>query len=220
VKERGKSATEVLAAQLPAIRARRQLSAAALAQRVKGLGGGLDRAAISKIETGARGVSLDEAIMLAVALDLAPVHLFVPRDDGDTVSLTPVVSVAADDVRGWVRGQQPLPGRDDRAYRTEVPDSEWAQGSKRLQEAHAAVDRAKRRYQVAEARLDRLSEESPMASGPASVLSLAEAAGLGGIDRHVDLAYERIAEAKVDLDEARAHLARVLAEEGVHDGQR
>lgn len=215
-----KAPSGVLAAQLPAIRARRQLSAEALAKRVKGLGGGLDRAAISKIETGTRGISLDEALLLAVALDVAPLHLFVPREDAETVALAPSLTASAREVRQWVRGQQPLPGRDDRAYRTEVPDSEWGQGSKRSRDAHAAVELARRRYQVAEARLDRLSEEASMTSGSASVLSLAEAAGIGGIDRHVDLAYERIAEAKVDLDEARAHLARVLAEEGVHDGQR
>jgi len=211
----------VLAAQLPAIRARRQLSAEALAKRVKGLGGGLDRAAISKIETGTRGISLDEALLLAVALDVAPLHLFVPREDAETVALAPSLTASAREVRQWVRGQQPLPGRDDRAYRTEVPDSEWTQGSQRVKDAQATVDKAYRRLRVAEARLDRLSDEAAVtadASSPLQRFGLTQAAS--GIDRHVDLAFERIAEAKVDLDDALAHRDQVRAEERAHDGER
>lgn len=214
MEEHGKSPSQVLAELLPAIRARRQLSAQQLAAAVRKLGGTLDRAAISKIETGARGVSLDEAVLLAVALDVAPVHLLTPRDDDEPVSVAPAVTVAADRARRWVRGLEPLPDHDDQSYRTEVPASEWARQGERVRQAEAAVGASRRRLRVAEARLDTLSEESVRAGSSGVTL-----AGLG-VDRHVDMAYERIAEARVDLDDAEAKLRRVRAEARLGDGER
>ncbi len=217
MEEKGKSPSQVLAEQLPAVRARRQLSAQQLAAAVRKLGGTLDRAAISKIETGARGVSLDEAVMLAVALDVAPVHLLTSRDDHEQVSVAPAVTVPAARARRWVRGLEPLPGRDDKAYRTEVPASEWARQGERVREAEAAFETARRRLRVAKARLDALDEESARAGSFG--FGAHPLAGLG-VNRHVDMAYERIAEARVDLDDAEAKLRRVRAEARLGDGER
>ncbi len=203
----------VLAGQLPAIRARRQLSAEALAKRVKALGGGLDRAAISKIETGARGVSLDEALLLAVALDVAPLHLFVPRDDAQPVALTPSLTASAPQVRQWVRGQQPLPGRDDRAYRTEVPDSEWDHVSQRLKNAERAVTEAEQQRDVAEAYLQRVSGERARLDSPFNLAQMGgNSATVERMDARLDVAYDRVAEAQVTLQTALAEAKRVKDE--------
>lgn len=208
-----------LAALLPAIRQRRGLNAQALADRIKELGGKLDRAAVSKIENGMRGVSIDEALLLAVALDVAPLHLFLPRDDDQTVTLAPEVMVTATQARRWIRGLEPLPGRDDRAYRTEVPESEWAQRSQRLVAAETAVDQASRRHRVAREKLDILmGERSKLDSMNRELVSFASGVNLNAerqrLDARVEVALDHVAEAKVDLDDAREDLRRIRAEEG------
>jgi transcriptional regulator with XRE-family HTH domain len=126
--EQGKRPSDVLAAQLPRIRNRLELTAQQLADRIADMGGSLDRAAISKIEVGKRGVSLDEAIEIAAALGIAPIHLFLPRDDGAPVCVAPDLEVPAAQARAWVRGYEPLEGMDERTYRIEVPASELPGG--------------------------------------------------------------------------------------------
>lgn len=123
--DEAKSPSEVLAELLRAIRGRQGLSAQDVAETVRRMGGTLDRAAISKIEGGRRGVSLDEALLLAAALQVAPVHLLLPREDDAPVRVVPAASVSTAHARRWFRGIEPLPAASDRIYRTEVPDSEW-----------------------------------------------------------------------------------------------
>lgn len=225
--EVAKAPSGVLAELLPAIRARRQLSAQQLAAKVRKLGGTLDRAAISKIETGARGVSLDEAVLLAVALDVAPVHLLTPRRDDQQVAVTPTTEVPAIAARRWVRGLDPLPGHDDKGYRTEVPQSEWALQGEQLRAARDEESRLLRRFLVAKARLETLTEESAMskASG-ADGLGLHDAllANIYGDPREaarIDAAFDRIAEAKVDYEQAKNYrlgLERLARRAGDGDG--
>src|SRR4051794_7495768 len=88
--ERQATARYVVARHLSTVRSRVGMdSAQELADRVKALGGKLDRAAIAKIESGTRNVSLDEALLLAAALDVAPVHLFFPLNDDAEVEIAP-----------------------------------------------------------------------------------------------------------------------------------
>lgn len=187
---------------------------------------GLDRSTIANIETGRRQrIGVDEWLTLAFVLGVAPLHLLLPRGEDDPVTVAPKVTVTAGAARRWATGREPLPGQDERTFRFEVPESEHQRRSQRLQEAQTAVDKAYRRYRVAEARLDRLSEEATVAdsSTPYSVtVAASRFAGMGGggIDGHVDIAFERIAEAKVDLDDAIAHRNAVQREEGAEDGQR
>lgn len=212
-----KSPRYVLAEQLPQIRARAgDLSAQQLADRVQELGGRLDRAAISKIESRSRNVSLDEAFLLAVALGVAPVHLFLPRDDGARVALTPalddVSSVAA---REWLRGQEQLPGLAEKAYRTEVPDSEWErtrQPSPRELAAANAVERAGRRVRVARKVLDMLQRdvaeldvERQIRGLPGRQLGqsvLGDDPERRELKQELRTARAELAEAQVDLDDA------------------
>jgi transcriptional regulator with XRE-family HTH domain len=219
------TASQVLAAALPAVRARQGLSAEDLAARVKLRGGKLDRAAISKIENGTRGVSLDDAILLAVALGVSPLHLFTPREDNAFVRVTPTEYVTAGTVRRWIRGTTPLKGQDDRVYRTEVPESEWKAVDVRINAAREAVDKARRRLRIARATADEMLSElanleahgftSAFGAGFASA-GLARMAGNSGVigqlaDRLM-VAYDRIAEAKIDLEDAEDALARLERE--------
>lgn len=86
-------------------------------------------------------------------------------------------------------------------------------------DAEAELQKATRRYRVAEARLDRLSEEAALVDG-VTALGFEPSGIIGGLEGRVDQAYERIAEAKVDLDDALAHRNPVQAEESGHDSQR
>ncbi len=110
-----------------------------LADAMKKIGHPVNRATISKIEKGARGVggghgrepircsetsprpvSLGVAIAFAAALDVAPVHLFLPITDEDDVLLAPEVRVDPGTAYEWARGDHPL-GEDDRFYRFQGP---------------------------------------------------------------------------------------------------
>ena len=51
----------------------------------------IDRSSIAKIESGKRGVSLDELFWFAVALDVSPMALCVPRD-GVELQVAPTVA--------------------------------------------------------------------------------------------------------------------------------
>lgn len=86
--------------------------------------GHLSRAAIGKIETGDRRVTLDEAVLLAYALNCSLISLIVPLDE------RPMQigkwTVGSGRVRAWARGDYPaLGGIDRRVYDTEVPETEW-----------------------------------------------------------------------------------------------
>jgi transcriptional regulator with XRE-family HTH domain len=108
------------------LRDRRGWSAQQLAGRCAEAGADdLDRTRIANIESRRRrNVSIDEVLVLAHALDVAPVHLFVPVEE-KWLAVTPKWIVGAGRVREWVRGRYPLPSRDSRRYWTEVPDHEW-----------------------------------------------------------------------------------------------
>lgn len=218
---KAESARYVLARQLPEIRARVGFgSAQELADRVQELGGRLDRAAISKIESRTRNVSLDEALLLALALNVAPVHLFLPRDDEAEVQIASnLPAVPTGDARAWLRGAEPLSTVDDRTFRTEVPASEWKRPSQRSAEAEERVAVAGRRRRVAREKLQMFSDERGQYDEPLTAVRLAvpltaERAAAARLDARLDAAYDEVAEANVDFDDAVANLRRVRAEEG------
>ena len=96
---------QVLAQQVRIWRDRRGLSAQQLADRVSEVGGKLDRQAISKIETGGRGVQLEEWLHLAYALSVPPLLLFLPLGSDAEVAIAPEVSVHPDLAWQWISGE-------------------------------------------------------------------------------------------------------------------
>ena len=114
------------------------MSTAQLAARCKDLGvPGLTAQALYKLE-GQRGsqtrrprpVTVDELLALALALNVAPVHLIVPPDDYETpYAVTATVTSPNYRVRGWIRGLFVLPRLpkvgDKRQFFTEVPPDEF-----------------------------------------------------------------------------------------------
>ncbi len=96
-----------------------------LADELQRLNAGLDRATIGKIEAGYRGISLDDAFALSVALSVAPINLFMPIEP-ELVRIGDV-RIGMPLARQWVRGNAPLglEGEDAAFYRTQAPDEEW-----------------------------------------------------------------------------------------------
>ena len=109
------------------LRQKQGMSAQKLADRCAELGmPELNRPVIANIETGRRPtVSIDEVLVLAYALNVAPIHLFVPVEPGAYMEVAPGFLLDAEKARTWVRGGRPLQNQDERRYDTEKPDEEW-----------------------------------------------------------------------------------------------
>jgi transcriptional regulator with XRE-family HTH domain len=128
--------SDVVAARVRQIRKRRDWSPADLAGRCAALGAAdLTENVIENIESRSaraskrpRPVTVDELLALAVALNVAPVHLLVPPDDpGRPYEVTSQVRDDRSGVRAWIRGIGPFvdPGADPRQFYAEVPLDEY-----------------------------------------------------------------------------------------------
>jgi transcriptional regulator with XRE-family HTH domain len=98
---------ETFRRQVREVRRRRGLSQAALSARVRELGGSLTDTAITKIEGGSRDVSLGEALVLAAALGVAPLHLLFPID-GRPVRLVDLPNLYVIFPTEWAAGDKEL----------------------------------------------------------------------------------------------------------------
>jgi hypothetical protein len=117
------------------VRKRRDWSPADLAARCVALGAAdLTENVIENIESRSaraskrpRPVTVDELLILALALNVAPVHLLVPPDDPD--ENYPVLGGVRESqfaVRAWIRGIGPIdPDADPREFGAEVPRGEF-----------------------------------------------------------------------------------------------
>jgi transcriptional regulator with XRE-family HTH domain len=96
-----------------------------LADALNQLGAHIDRAAVAKVELGKRGLSLDEALQYAYALNVAPIHLIVPVDGDERLKVgANITDCAPWELRAWIRGQRPLLLQEPRTYFREVPRNE------------------------------------------------------------------------------------------------
>jgi len=126
--------SDVVAARVREVRGKRDLTVAELAARCAELGAPeLTAQALYKLEQRRPGklrprpVTVDELLTLAVALNVAPVHLLVPVDDPDEEY--PVIGgvlARRFGVRAWIRGIGPIdPDADPREFGAEVPRGEF-----------------------------------------------------------------------------------------------
>jgi transcriptional regulator with XRE-family HTH domain len=128
----------MVAARVREVRIKRGLTAAQLAERCAELGAPkITVQSVYKIEgqrqsaaRPPRQVTVDELLVLAAALNVAPVHLLVPPDDGDApYQVTATVSESRFRVRSWIRGLFPLARLPrvgaERDFWAEVPDDEF-----------------------------------------------------------------------------------------------
>lgn len=142
--------SEIFGRQLKKSRRRRDWTQDKLAKRMKDLGMSIDRASIAKIEQGKRGVSVDEALALSLALGVAPIHLLMPRSRGvwwipgekiatgtpkpPKVALAPLFTEQSLHAAAWLTGQFALHVREEEtpdttvAYYSHVSDHDNAIG--------------------------------------------------------------------------------------------
>lgn len=124
------SPTQVVAAQVRRLRDRHGWTAQQLADKMTEAGIAWNRAIVAKLETGRRSfVTVDEVMALAYVLDVAPVHLLVPIENGlapnTQLRITSSVVTVPGAARAWIRGQMHIGGQDARIYYSEVPKDEW-----------------------------------------------------------------------------------------------
>ena len=123
--------SEVFAEQMRIQRERKGWTQKQLAARLGKLGYVVHQTTVGKWETGERRISIDEALVISVALDVSPSYMISGSYldgtfTGPGIALsarTPPVS--ARKMLTWLRGQQPLWGQDEKRFHTEVAPDEW-----------------------------------------------------------------------------------------------
>jgi transcriptional regulator with XRE-family HTH domain len=119
------TASEAFGRQVKVARKLLHLSQADLANRLSGLG--IDKphqTTVARLETGGRRVSVDDALAVAAALGVSPLHLFAASFTQDTVPVTPKLEAGPQQMRRWLAGQVQLPSLDEDAFFELVPDEE------------------------------------------------------------------------------------------------
>jgi transcriptional regulator with XRE-family HTH domain len=115
-RRRGPAATQVEATgqhvrdNVTRLRKARGLTTYQLAQRLAEIGRPIPQSGISRIESGARRVDVDDLAALAIALGVSPSALLLPLDDDPShaVEVTGAGSVPADVAWDWADGTRPL----------------------------------------------------------------------------------------------------------------
>lgn len=156
----------VVARNVRRLRADRDLRA--VSNRLGDVGWPISVAALSRLENGERRIDVDDLMAIAVALDVSPIQLLLPRktDDERPVATGIPVAVNATEAKAWARELAGLSHQDridywndqERLWRGEVHRAEErpASDSPELRKMAAQhLQRAKER--LTEAR-DRLSE--------------------------------------------------------------
>jgi transcriptional regulator with XRE-family HTH domain len=143
-----KAPSKVLAGEVARLRRARGWSTEQLSDRLRELGVLLHPTAITKLEKGDRGVSLDEAFALAVAFKVPLSLMALPLREGADVALTPTTRVHAWRVWEWLHGLEPLVEDNDiPQWRGDVQPAWLYDG---VREAQKAAQRASAAVPAAE----------------------------------------------------------------------
>lgn len=160
-------ASELAAKRIQEVRKRRGWTAKELADRCTALGAPkLTASVIANIESGRkdkedrrrREITLDEWLILARALDAAPIHILVPPEGG--TFLVAGEALVGNEFRAWVRGDEAPVGVDPRIFYSEVPRDEWTpeERGQRWRQHRESLD-AVRRHVIEQHEESGLSEE-------------------------------------------------------------
>lgn len=108
---------QTVAANIARIRAMRIMSTYNLSERLEELGRPIAPSAITRIESGARKVDVDDLMVFAAALRVSPSALLLPflPTEGAQIEITGPGAIPADAAWDWVIGDRPydLPDEDD-----------------------------------------------------------------------------------------------------------
>lgn len=125
----GITTSDAAAIRVKALRKRRGMTAAQFAARCTDLGApAITTNVIANIETRRREITLNELMVFALALDVAPVHLLTAvatseaanstgGQEEQRLAVTSTVQIDDPDLAArWIRGEQALPVSDERLY--------------------------------------------------------------------------------------------------------
>jgi|GraSoiStandDraft_41_1057321.scaffolds.fasta_scaffold1556533_1 transcriptional regulator with XRE-family HTH domain len=158
--------SEVFRARLREVRRLKGWTQADLASALAAAGMNLGEPAITRMERGTRGLSLDEAVAIAAVLGVSPLHMIVPLDD-DSAQIAPGRTVSTADARAWIRGLTPLIQADEQLFYALTPASEadWiplVPGAWRFEDPETfAATRAKWEREIFRSAISRLAEPQP-----------------------------------------------------------
>ncbi|WP_207957363.1 helix-turn-helix domain-containing protein [Streptomyces sp. YIM 98790] len=115
-RRRGPAATQVEATgqtvrqNVARLRKVRDMTTYQMAQRMAEVGRPIPQSGISRIESGARRVDVDDLMALAVVLNVSPSALLLPLDDNPAhaVAVTGAGDVPADVAWAWLSNERPL----------------------------------------------------------------------------------------------------------------
>lgn len=118
--------TATVAKRVREVRTRRGWTAEELAEKLAAQGLKWERSTVAKLENKKRqSITLTEWLTLAAVLNVAPMHLLLPVQEGeDAYQVTPARTESVDRVRGWARGHWPLPGANVIQFQAEMPEEE------------------------------------------------------------------------------------------------
>jgi transcriptional regulator with XRE-family HTH domain len=123
VSNAGITTSELTAIRVKDLRRRRGLTAAQLATRCAELGAaGMTTNVIANIETRRREISVNELMVFALALDVAPIHLLSPIAATDPATDRPLALTSTVQIEDpgqamrWIHGEEALPVSQDRLY--------------------------------------------------------------------------------------------------------
>lgn len=111
--------SEVVAARVGRARRVQGITTQRLAERCRELGATwLTRDVVQNIESGRRGVSVDDVWALAAALNTPPLVLMLPLgESGVRVAVTPSITAYPQVALEWAEGESPLPESDGISWR-------------------------------------------------------------------------------------------------------
>ena len=127
------SARDLVGYRVAELRRRRDLTAEQMAERCAALGAShITRSFVANLESRRRGLSVDDLLVLALALDVPPTELLaVTPERGEVLALTTTIHVtSAETLRSWLVGEAALPESNARLYyataleRMQAPDGQ------------------------------------------------------------------------------------------------
>lgn len=142
--------SEVFGPQLRAVREALGWSQRELLRHLADLGVEMDPATLNHIETGQRGVGLDEILEFAAALECSPLYLIFPTSRTSEVQIAPKVVVQGAEAREWMRARDPLPGQDRDLFTRVISEEEatvkvrWLSAYSKYTSAHGKLIAAQR----------------------------------------------------------------------------
>jgi len=141
--ERWRRPSEVFAVRLREMRNERGRTLEQLAARVNEMGVPMTKTAVLRIEKGERGISLDEAVAFAAALNVVFASLLSPPE-GEVIAVTDKMAMNGERFREWLRyglwDWQPAPDEAHDEGRANFHRSRLAALARAMAEAHDAQD--------------------------------------------------------------------------------